>query len=427
MNAPGQPCAPADVAPTAAARHAGERALSWFNFFVANIQTGFGPFVAVYLTAEGWTLTAIGFALSVGTVTSLVSQLPAGALVDAVRSKTRVAAASVLAFMASALMLAVSPLPLTVYLAKVLHGFSSCTLGPSIAALSVAIAGRERLGERLGRNARYASIGSGAGAALMGACGYYFTEQAVFYLTAILALAAIATLGPLRRASAPVDALDRPDAAAPKATIAQVLADRRLLAFAGCAMLFTFVNAPLLPIAASALTASAGSAASLLIAACIVLPQVIVALIAPMVGRSATSLGRKPLLLLGFAILPIRGALLALTTDPALVVLLQALDGIAAACFGVLVPLIVSDIAGRSGHFNLSLGAVGLAIGIGGSVSPPLAGWVADEFGQAAAFSMLAVAGVAAVLFVRLAMPETRPANREMSEPPPGEPARRSA
>jgi MFS family permease len=417
LSAPEPSRAGETVEPAAAQRHAGDRALSWFNFFVANIQTGFGPFVTVYLTGAGWTMTSIGFALSIGTMTSLLSQLPAGALVDAVRSKARVAAFSVLAFMASALMLAVSPLALPVYLAKVLHGFSSCTLGPSIAALSVAVARGARLGERLGRNARYASIGSGAGAALMGACGYYFSGQAVFYLTALLALPALATLPSLHRAaSLSADAPGLADAPAPKTPITHVLADRRLLAFAGCAMLFTFVNAPLLPIAASALTAHAGKAASLLIAACIILPQLTVACISPTVGRLATSLGRKPLLLAGFAILPIRAALLAMVTDPAFVVLLQALDGIAAACFGVLVPLIVNDIAGRSGHFNLSLGAVGLAIGIGGSASVPLAGWIADELGQSAAFAMLAGVGLAAMLFIRFVMTETRPETHSLIE-----------
>ena len=402
----------AAAANVAAARREAHRGLSWFNFFVANIQTGFGPFVAVYLTAEGWTLTAIGFALSIGTVTAMLSQLPAGALVDAVRSKTRVAAFSVSAFMASALMLAISPQTLPVYISKVLHGFSSCTLGPSIAAMSVAIAGRARLGERLGRNARYAALGSGVGAALMGACGYWVSERAVFYLTALLALPAIAMLGAIRRATAHAGVEVAEDASpAERATTLHVLSDRRLLAFAVAAMLFTFVNAPLLPIASSALTASAGQVASLIIAACIVLPQLMVAAVSPAVGRAAGRWGRKPLLLLGFAILPIRGAALAATTDPALVVLLQALDGIAAACFGVLVPLVVSDIAGRTGHFNLSLGAIGLAIGVGGSISPPLAGWIADQYGVSAAFAALGAAGLLALLFVRFAISESRPAD----------------
>src|SRR6266481_5070509 len=90
-NEPGRATAAAQShgAQPAAARKAG-RALDLLNLFVANIQTGFGPFVAVYLTTQGWTESAIGFALSLGTLTAMASQLPAGALVDAARSKARV-------------------------------------------------------------------------------------------------------------------------------------------------------------------------------------------------------------------------------------------------------------------------------------------------------------------------------------------------
>src|SRR5262249_60397300 len=98
----------------------------------------------------------------------LASTLPPGALVDAVRSKATVGFFSILAFCLSALLFAIWPVPLAVYLAEVLHGFSSCTLGPVIAAISLAIAGAGDLGLRLGRNARFASIGNGVGAAPMG-------------------------------------------------------------------------------------------------------------------------------------------------------------------------------------------------------------------------------------------------------------------
>ena len=166
------------------------RGLDWFNLFVANIQTGFGPFIAVYLSSQSWTQTAIGLALSIGTVSSMASQVPAGALVDLMPNKTRVAAFSVVVFTISALMFAIHPIPLFVYLAEILHGISSCTLGPAIAAMSLVIAGRFGMGLRLGRNARYAAIGNGVGAALMGTCGQYLSERAVFYLTAALTLPA---------------------------------------------------------------------------------------------------------------------------------------------------------------------------------------------------------------------------------------------
>jgi MFS family permease len=382
------------------------RALDWFTLFVANIQTGFGPFIAVYLISQSWTQTAIGVALSIGTISAMASQVPAGALVDAMPNKTRVAAFSVLAFTACALMFAIYPIPLFIYLAEVLHGLSSCTLGPATAAMSLILAGRFGMALRLGRNARYAAVGNGLGAALMGACGQYVSERAVFYLTAALTLPALAALLPLRRV-----AIAEPSGLAHASTPGQflkVLSDRRLLIFGACAMLFTFANAPLLMLVSGNMTAKVGNP-SLLVAACIVLPQIIVALASPAAGRMAESRGRRSVLLLGFAALPLRALVFAGTSNPGLVVAVQALDGIGGACFGVMMPLIVSDVAGRTRHFNLSLGVMGFSVGIGGTLSTPVAGWVADHFGMRAAFYALSAVGLLAVLLVAFAMPETRP------------------
>jgi MFS family permease len=393
-----------------------ERALDWLNLFVANIQTGFGPFIAVYLTTEGWTQTEIGLALSVGTVTAVASQLPAGALVDASRRKSMVGVLSILACSASALLLALWPLRLPVYLAEVLHGFSSCTLAPVIAAVSLALAGRVGLGLRLGRNARFASVGNGVGALLMGAAGYYISERSVFFLTAALTLPALAAFPPLWRIGGAPPAPGPPNGSAhgapgaPKAEkLSHVLADKRLLIFALCGALFTFANAPMLPLASSAVTLRAGSEASLLIAACIVLPQLIVAAISPSLGQLAEVSGRRLVLIVGFAMLPLRGLLFAVIGHPTMIVLVQALDGISAASFGVMVPLIVADIAGRSGHFNFSLGFIGFAVGVGATFSTTVAGWIADKLGDPFAFVTLALVGLVATLLVWLAMPETRP------------------
>jgi MFS family permease len=389
------------------------KALDWFNLFVANIQTGFGPFIAVYLTAQSWTQTSIGLALSIGTVAAMASQVPAGALVDAMPNKTRVAAFSVLAFTACALMFAIYPIPLFVYLAEILHGLSSCTLGPATAAMSLVIAGRFGMGVRLGRNARYAAIGNGIGAALMGACGQYVSERAVFYLTAALTLPALAALWPLRKVAIakPPPSTTQAQEGMSRSGFFHVLRDRRILIFSACAMLFTFANAPMLMLVSGTMTARVGNP-SLLIAACIVLPQIIVALASPSVGRMADARGRRLVLMLGFCMLPLRALIFAVTSDPTAVVAVQALDGIGGACFGVMVPLIVSDVAARTRHFNLSLGFVGFGVGIGGTLSTPAAGWLADHFSTRIAFFALAAVGIAATLLVAFAMPETRP-NRD--------------
>src|SRR5471030_102131 len=85
------------------------RALDWLNFFVANVQTGFGPFIASYLAAKKWTQGEIGLMLSVGTISAMASQLPAGALVDALRNKKGAAAAAIIAIIVAALLLGASP------------------------------------------------------------------------------------------------------------------------------------------------------------------------------------------------------------------------------------------------------------------------------------------------------------------------------
>ena len=254
------------------------------------------------------------------------------------------------------------------------------------------------------------AIGNGVGAALMGACGQYVSERAVFFLTAALTLPALFTLLPLRRVAVAHDELlPAPRVAGEKrSTYWRVLADRRLMIFCACAMLFTFANAPMLMLISGTLTAK-GTNPSLLIAACIVLPQIIVALASPAVGRFAERYGRRIILMVGFSMLPLRCLFFSATQNPTLLVAVQALDGVAGACFGIMVPLIVSDVAGRSGHFNLSLGAVGFGVGIGGTLSTPAAGWLADHFSTRLAFFALLAVGVLALLLVAFVMPETRP------------------
>jgi MFS family permease len=173
-------------------------------------------------------------------------------------------------------------------------------------------------------------------------------------------------------------------------------------------MLFTFANAPMLMLVSGNMTEKVGNP-SLLIAACIVLPQIIVALASPAAGRLAEARGRRIVLILGFSALPLRGLIFAASSNPTLIIAVQALDGIGGACFGVMMPLIVSDVAARTRHFNLSLGLVGFGVGIGGTLSTPAAGWLADHFGVSTAFYALSAVGVLAVLLVLFAMPETRP------------------
>jgi MFS family permease len=387
------------------------RALDWMNFFVANVQTGFGPFIASYLASHKWTQGEIGMALSVGTISAMVSQVPAGAAVDAMRNKKGAAAWAIIAIILSAVLLASSPTVLPVIAAEVFHGFASCMLVPAMAAISFALVGRQNLGDRLGRNARWASIGSAIAAGLMGLFGEYFSSRAVFWLTAALAMPALIALSMVQNTGT-LDPLPQakpaPDADEKRESLRELLRDKRMLIFAACIVLFHLSNAAMLNLAAGEVTAGMGDNVQLVIAACIIVPQAIVAMMSPWVGRSAQRWGRRPILLFGFSALPIRALLFAGISSPYLLVPVQMLDGLSAAVFGVMLPLIAADVAGGKGRYNLCIGLFGLAAGIGATLSTAAAGFIADRFSNTVSFFGLAAAGALAVLLVWAAMPETR-------------------
>jgi MFS family permease len=391
----------------AAASTGSARGLDWFTFFLADIQTGFGPFVAIYLTAHEWAQLDIGLVLTAGGLVALAAQMPGGALVDAIRSARLVAVLAIVGICLSALALAIWPIFSVVMGARVVHATASCVLGPVIAALSLGLVGHAALGERLGRNARFASIGNGVAAAAMGACGYLVSNQAVFFLTAALAAPAILALARIRTSD-----IRRPEhvhATGESTGLRRILSDRRLLIFAGCILVFQLANAAMLPLMGSILTMRSSEWASTLIAACIVVPQLIVAGFAPLDGRLGNRWGRRPLLLLCFAALAVRGVLFAFVADPYLVVAVQVFDGVCATILGVMLPLIVADITHGTGRFNLGLGIVGSAVGVGAALSTTLAGFTIDHFGSTAAFLGLASLAAAGLGLVWLLLPETRP------------------
>ena len=152
-----------------------------------------------------------------------------------------------------------------------------------------------------------------------------------------------------------------------------------------------------------------GRWSSLVISALILAPQIIVAALAPWVGRTAASWGRRPLLLIGLGVVPVRSGLFALTADPTLVVLIQVLDGLSGATLGVLTALVIADVTNGTGRFNLAQGAVGTLSGIGASLSTFMSGLIVDRFGNVVGFLSVATIGLIAFAILSTFMPETKP------------------
>ena len=399
------------------------RRLDWFVFLVADVQTGFGPFVAVYLTSQKWTQIEIGLVLTVAGLVSLLGQIPGGALVDWVRSERVVAAAAVTLIATAALVYATVPIFPAVLAAATMHAAASCVLGPAIAAISLGLVGHAAIGERFGRNARFASIGAALSAGVMAGFGYFFSPQAVFFVTAALLLPTLLVLRGIAAAeidperahgNLPEQRIDKP-----RADLRSLLGKRSLLVFGCCILLFHFANAAMLPLMGSVLTTRSSQWATVLIGACMVGPQIVVALFSPWIGRQAQRIGRRPLLIVAFAALPLRGLLFATVTDPYLLVVVQLLDGVTASVMSVMVPLTIADLTRGTGRFNLTQGVVGTMMGLGAALSPTFAGYMSDTFGSPVAFMGLAGVGMLAVLTVWMLMPETRPQSNDIESSPP--------
>jgi MFS family permease len=388
--------------------------LDGINFFLAGMQAGFGPFVAVLLADENWSQQNIGYALSIGGLASLLMQLPGGELLDASRSKRFLVSLGAIVVSVSALVIALWPILPVVFTALLLQGLTGGVLGPAIAAISLGLVGHAAFAERLGRNQRFASAGALIVTGLMGVIGYFFFYRAIFFVSAALVLPLLAALVQIRPSDIHFGrSCGRPDHHAPKkpprARRLSLFTNYGLLTFAGCLFLFQFANASLLPLAAEQLTYRNGTGASFIISALIIVPQIFVALSAPWVGQAAQSWGRRPLLLIGFSALAVRALLFAATIDPPLLICIQLLDGVSGSALGVLTALIIADLTNGTGRFNLAQGFVGMLSGIGASLSTTFFGLVVGNFGSPIGFLSIAAAALITVLLAWLLMPETKP------------------
>ncbi len=386
-----------------------QRGLDWLNFFIADVETAFGPFIAVYLSAHGWRQGEIGSVLTVNSAVALATQTPAGALVDWTRRKRLVLAVCIVLIAAGALVIGLFPTRLYVMAAEVMHGVTGGTVRTAMAAIGLGLVGHRAYHTRVGRNHRYDSLGNAATAAGMGALGNLLSPRAPFFAAALLCLPAFAVLGLIRARD--IDyarARSSEGRREPKPARWRELAwNHRLLIFAGCLFLFQFANASMLPLAGERLNHAHQHESELVIAAMVVVPQVITALIAAWVARKADEWGRKKLLIAGFAALPVRAVLFALAPGPWFLVGVQVLGGITAVIIGIMTPLVVADVTRKSGRYNFSLGAVSMIAGIGATISTTAVGFVAQGLGFAWGFLTLAVVAGIGLAVIWLFMPET--------------------
>jgi MFS family permease len=392
------------------------RSLDAVNLLLAGALSGFGPYVAVFLAEQKWSQQSIGFVLTAAGFVGLLTQLPAGGLLDAVRSKRNVVALGAIMVAAGALIIAFWPSFPLVLAALVLQGITGGFLGLAITAISLGLVGHAALGERLGRNQRFASTGGVLAAGFMGLIGYFLSYRAIFLTAAALVVPLLFALGHIQPSDIHFGrACGAPDhhgpGTPPRAQRRSVWTNRSLLTFAGCVFLFQLANASMLPLVGVSLVYGGVAFSSLIVSALIIVPQVIVALMAQWAGRQARIWGRRPLLLLGFAALPVRSLLFAWATDPTVLIAAQVLDGVSGTMLGVLTALVIADLTKGTGRFNLAQGFVGTMSGVGASLSTTLSSQIAGSLGRSTGFLGISVVALAALLMLWSLMPETSPSN----------------
>jgi MFS family permease len=392
-------------------------ALDWVNFLLANVKDGLGPFLAVYLLAsQHWEAGRIGIVMMIAGVATVVARTPCGALLDSTRRKRGLIIIASATVATGALIMSLFPNFVPVAIAQTAVGTADAVFPSAIAAVSLGIVGPKAFTQRVCRNEAFAHAGTALTALAAGVVGWLIAPGAVLWLVAILAVASI--WATLQIDAGSIDhALARgtdSEHAAPPTALRGLLGCRPLLMFVTAISLFHFANAAMLPLLGEKLALGNKGTEALFMAACIITAQIVMVPIAVLVGRKADLWGRKPIFLVGFAVLPVRGVLYTLTQNPCALVSIQVLDGIGAGIFTALFLIMTADLTKGTGRYNIVQGGASAAWGLGAALSNAVAGFIVDTAGYNVAFLFLATVALAAFVLFWIAVPETGERSRSM-------------
>ena len=386
------------------------------NFFLADVQTGLGPFVAAYLASTGWKAGAVGHALTLAGIVTVILQTPAGWIVDTVRRKRLLLIAATLILGLGALLLTVSNAPSFVYTSQILIGGTGPFLGPTLAAITMGIVGVAAFDRQFGRNQGFNSAGNLFAAAVIAVVSHFFGNRAIFYAAAVLIIPTIISTLLIRKEDIDPELArggceKEEGTGGGKAALNALLKDKVLLVFLVCCFLFHLANAAMLPQLGELLAHGSVRAAAPFMSACIAVTQTVIMLSAARVGRIANGRGRKPLLLIGFGVLPLRAFLYTVVHSVGALIAVQLLDGVANAIFGVVSILVVADRTRGTGRFNLAQGAVATAIALGAALSTTIGGSLMEHHGANVSFWTLGALALAGFVLLLFGVPETKVAS----------------
>ncbi len=371
-------------------------ALNALNFFAADVRDGLGPFLGVFLQSKGWDPGEIGLVMTIGGLAGMVATTPLGALVDRLQSKRLLLIVAAVAIVIASLVTLALPTFTAVAASQTFNGIAAAVVAPAIAGITLGLVKQKGFAHQMGRNEAFNHGGNVFAALLAGALGYAFGFGAVFGVMAAMAIVAVVAtwfIDPQEIDYRAARGLDE-DTDETAAGFSVLLTCAPLVVLALTLLLFHLGNAAMLPLLGQAIAAHGGdpsayTSATIIVAQLTMVPMALVA------AKIAETRGYWLVFVLALVALPIRGAIAAWVTGPAGLVPVQMLDGVGAGLLGVAVPGLAARILAGTGRINAGIGAVTTVQGIGASLSPSLAGYVAQALGYSAAFAVLG--GVAAL------------------------------
>jgi MFS family permease len=385
------------------------------SYFLGMAGIGFTlPYLALFLGERGLSNRAIGLISTLAALAGLL-QFPAGLWSDRLRWRKPflVAALVLLAVATYWLRGAQSAVWIAVLVVLFAENGACRAVVESLAGAEAAhLARPNQIGAALGALRFWKPIGI----VLVALVGGVLAERRgvasiLGPLVVVQALAVVAALlihedkGSRPENNAGLPAEDR-QGAQTRASSGEGLADRGLWVFLAAMVLFHVANAPAGVYLGPFLTQDL-HAPERLPSYAFVVSMVAWMLVVWPAGRLADRLGRRPLLIAGWAAMTVRLALIALTRSPWQVVAIQTLDGLANGLFAVIAAAWVSDRLADPRRAGEAQVLVGSALVLGSAIGPVLSGLVIDSLGYRPMFWLLAAIGALATAVVAGLVPES--------------------
>lgn len=387
--------------------------LSAINFFLADVRDGLGPFLAVYLIATlKWDSNDIGVLMTVAGVATMLFQVPAGALVDNSYRKRQILILSSVAVALAMLCIQFFPYFFLVYVDKAVLGAAAAFIPPCVAALTLGTVGRKQYPQQVGTNEAFNHVGNIFACVMAAIFAKTIGLEALFVFTAIMAFFVILSTLSLKAEWIDHDVargLDDNTVVHKPSSFILLLENKNLLLFGFSILLFHLANAAMLLLLGEEVAINnSGSDSIVFLAGSIISAQAVMFLMALLTRFKVEIWGRKPLFLIAFIVLPIRGVLFTFSADPYYLLAVQLLDGVGAGLFGALFPIVIADFTKGTGHYNVALGALSMMQGIGAAASTLISGFIVTWLGFKSAFIVLTAFAIAALFLFFFFVPESK-------------------